>query len=321
MKKQRSALTKIIVSFILVVVALYVRQALMTNFLFGSLTRQEGNYTGYINFGGLSRSYVVHEPLNYDKNQPMPLVLILHGAGGNAEMMMKMTGLDVLSDQKGFLAVYPNGTGLFSKYVLSWNAGSCCNYVEPLGVDDVGFLRLVIEQVQKEYNLDKNRIYVAGISNGGMMAYRLACEMPDIIAGIASVSSTMSLAVCAPQDFVSIISFHGTADSLIPLYGGEGGNVINKIFGLNHRPEPEVISFWAKHNLCSSVPTSITENGATGVLYSNCQKNTEILFFTIEQGEHAWPGGEKNWFWGNKPSEEIPASAMIWDFFEKHYKI
>jgi len=190
-KISRRTAIKIIIFFAFVFFFFYVRGVITDIFLFGQLAQQEGNYQGYISSGGLVRSYILHLPAAYDKDKPVPLVLVLHGAGANAEMTMKMTGMNEVSEENVFIALYPNGTGLFNDYILSWNAGECCNYVEPLGVDDVGFIRALVNKIQTEYNIDSQRIYAAGISNGGMMAYKLGCDMADVFAAIAPVSARM----------------------------------------------------------------------------------------------------------------------------------
>jgi polyhydroxybutyrate depolymerase len=142
---------------------------------------------------GRVRTYLVHLPASYSKDKTWPLVLVLHGGGGNGEQVAKMTGFSRKADQEGFIAVYPNGTGLWQNRFLTWNAGNCCAYAYENRIDDVGFIRALIGQLRKDYAVDDRRIYAAGISNGGMMSYRLACGLSDLIAAIGPVAGAQNI--------------------------------------------------------------------------------------------------------------------------------
>jgi polyhydroxybutyrate depolymerase len=232
-----------------------------------------------------------------------------------------MSGMNTVSDKNGFIVVYPNGTGLFNNYILSWNAGECCNYVEPIGVDDVGFIKLLIENMKKEYNIDSQRIYIAGISNGGMMAYRLACELSDAIAAIGSIAAYMPVKECNPSEFLSVIVFHGMNDAVIPYDGGFSNNWFVKFLKLGFMSAADSVSFWAKHNRCFLPPQKTRKENVYLELYTNCGKSSEVAFYTIQNSGHAWPGGKKGWFFGDEPTKDIFASEIIWDFFKAHSKI
>jgi polyhydroxybutyrate depolymerase len=139
-----------------------------------------------LNVAGLERSYVVHVPKSRDHAKPMPVVLALHGATMNGPMMAWFTDLNRKADEAGFLAVYPNGTGRRSS--LFWNGGDCCGSAMQNNVDDVAFINGVIDDLMKVYSVDARRIYATGMSNGGIMVYRLAAEISDRIAAIAPVA-------------------------------------------------------------------------------------------------------------------------------------
>jgi len=268
-------------------------------------------------FDSMRRSYLVHLPPDYNGEEAVPLMLVFHGAGGNAESARKMSGMDDIADRENFIVVYPNGTGLFSEYVLSWNAGECCNFVEPFGVDDVAFVRFLVIALNETYNINSEKIYAAGISNGGMMVYRMGCEDADLFAGMAVISSTMCFDGCAPSGPVPLIVFHGLADTVIPYSGGMGTDFLTSFFELSHKPVSDSVSFWAKNNNCEPVPRKEKEGIVYKEVYSNCEKNADVEFYTIENGGHVWPGGAESWLLGSEPVD-FPASETIWRFFANH---
>lgn len=271
---------------------------------------------GSITVDGIKRTYKIHVP----KGENLPLIIVLHGAGGNAQSAIETAQIDGLAEEKKFIVVYPNGTGVFREFLLSWNAGGCCNFVEPLGVDDVKFIDFLIDDLEMKYDIDPNRIYTAGISNGGMMAHRLGCDLTDRFAGIASVSSSMLLDRCEPSDFLSVITFHNLDDPVIPFDGGESSKWVVKLFKLSFNPEKDAVSFWVNHNSCNSSPQKNQNNGVYWEKYSGCKQGTGVISYVDREGGHSWPGGDRTWALGAKPAGNIVASEIIWDFFEKHYK-
>src|SRR5688572_24879246 len=141
---------------------------------------------------GLTRSYVVRAPKKLLKSDtPVPLVLVLHGGGGNAPNAEQMTGFTEKARREGFIVVYPEGYGRLKTALLTWNAGHCCGHAMENKVDDVGFIRSLIDEVSGRYPIDARRIYVTGMSNGGMMTHRLGIELSDRIAAIAPVAATV----------------------------------------------------------------------------------------------------------------------------------
>ncbi|MGH8245909.1 MAG: alpha/beta hydrolase family esterase, partial [Gammaproteobacteria bacterium] len=124
----------------------------------------------------MDRSYILHVPPSFDPDQPVAVVLIFHGGGGNADNAVRMTGFNGQSDESGFLAVYPNGSGRLGDLVLTWNGGDCCGYAQEHNVDEVGFLRALLTDLNSSVRVDASRVYATGMSNGAIFAYRLACE-------------------------------------------------------------------------------------------------------------------------------------------------
>lgn len=168
--------------------------------------------------GPSARTFLVHVPKNLEAANP-PLVIALHGGGTNGKTMERFSGLSEASERYGFVVVYPNGSGRLKGF-LTWNAGSCCSYAEKHAIDDVAFISRLIDYMIKQYHIDPLRVYVTGISNGAMMAYRLAAEIPDRIAAIAPVAGTLTIDPGTIQAAMPIIHFHGTDDQFVPYLGG-----------------------------------------------------------------------------------------------------
>ncbi|MBU1179147.1 polyhydroxybutyrate depolymerase [Patescibacteria group bacterium] len=318
-KKTNLFLLKLFFAVVLVTVSFSARQWFVENFSFNVLNK-EGNQKEYIIQGGLTRSYIVHLPSHYRANDLLPLVFVLHGVATNADITMKITGMNDISDRENFIAVYPNGTGLFSEYVLSWNAGDCCNLVAPFGVDDVVFIKSIIEKLSEKYNINRKEIYAAGLSNGAMMAYRLGCELSDEIAAIAPVAGSMAIDVCHPESFVSVLAFHGENDEVVPFGGGSSSRFYAQWFDLKFRSVSDSVSFWVKNNGCLLGPQEFSYGDISKEVYFGCKNNTEVILFTFKNQGHVWPGGEGIKPFYKKDSGGIIASEVIWDFFKNHPK-
>jgi polyhydroxybutyrate depolymerase len=278
-----------------------------------------GDYRRTLTVGGLERSYIVHVPRAYDGRRLLPLVIVLHGGGGNAENAMRMTGMSDKADKEGFLVVYPNGSGRLKGRLLTWNAGYCCGYSLDHKIDDVGFIRALIEDLEKNANIDATRIYATGESNGAMMTYRLGCELSDKIASIAPVAGALGDENCRPEYPLPVIIFQGTSDQHV-LYGG---GKPKKSLGRREREDKPVsyaVSFWVKHNGCSPVPQRHEKGSIIQETYTSCRDGAEVVLYTIKGGGHAWPGGKKGRPQADEPTQEISATDLMWDFFMRHPK-
>ncbi|MCI0705850.1 MAG: polyhydroxybutyrate depolymerase, partial [Ignavibacteriae bacterium] len=248
------------------------------------------------------RSYLVHLPSVYDGKTALPLVIVLHGGGGNAENAARTSRMSKKSDTAGFIAVYPKGTNRFFKSrLLTWNAGNCCGYALDSGVDDVGFIRAMLGQLQRDYGHDTTRVYVTGMSNGAMMAYRLACKLSDKIAAIAPVAGAMNFEPCAPSHPVSVIAFHGTEDNHVLYEGGVPRKQADSHPRID-QPVSHAIQFWVGHNACATRPERSESNDVEVERYANGIKGTEVVLYTILGGKHSWPGGTRGWIFGDEPS-------------------
>jgi polyhydroxybutyrate depolymerase len=274
-------------------------------------------HDGQIQVDGRTRTYFVHTPPAYDAKTPLPMVIVIHGGGGNAESAEKMSRMSLQADQKNFLVAYPNGTGRFEDHLLTWNTGNCCAYALKNNVDDVAFFRALIAKLERDYSVDPNRLFVTGMSNGGMMTYLAACNLADKIAAIAPVAGAQNFD-CHPSQPVSVIAFHGTADENVPFNGGSGSKSIGG--PRDDRPVSYAINFWTKQDGCAAAPQH-TESGTLRTdLYAPCQSGTAVELNAIEGQGHAWPGGDRGLRILDQPDQTISATNLMWAFFEQHPK-
>lgn len=281
------------------------------------LTRP-GNHPWKITVGGLSRSAMVHMPPGLDPQKPAPLVLVLHGAGMNAGMMERFSGMNAQADASKFIAVYPNGTGAMDTF-LTWNSGG----IGPARrkPDDVAFIRALLDDLGKALKLDLQRIYAAGLSNGGMMAYRLATEMSDRIAAIAAVGGTLALPDPQPARPVPAIHFHGRDDRIVPYAGPRKRNAA----AMSFLSVDETVATWVKLTGCPETPAMRQvpdrfEDGTSVRIatYGPGRQGAEVVLVEITGGGHTWPGQQPAVSLIGKSTREISANELIWAFFQKH---
>ena len=211
---------------------------------------------------------------------------------------------------------YPEGTGgrLESmKNRRTWNAGRCCGQAVKQNVDDVLFIKQLIDDVQARYAIDTRRVYVAGMSNGAMMAYRLACEIPDKIAAIIAVSGTLAMDNCDAAKDVPVLHIHGDQDNNVPFAGGQGSG---SIAGVNHRSVPDTLELIIRPRK-SSDPEQKILNNAVRVTSYNCSAGAPVSLYLIKGGGHAWPGGRGL---GGSNTQIISASKLAWEFAKQFSK-
>jgi polyhydroxybutyrate depolymerase len=238
----------------------------------------------------------------------MPLVLVLHGALQTPQGIERLSRMSEQADASGFVAVYPRGTGRLP----TWNAGRCCGSAKRDDVDDVGFLSALVEEVAGRVPIDR-RVYATGLSNGGMMSYRLACERSDLFAAIAPVEGAMDLdlASCAPERAVSVLVLHGTADSQVPFAGGTHRGRLGFGDVRYDTPVSEAVRFWVDKNGCPRAPQRREDEPLTSDLYGPCRENSEVVLHAIAGGRHGWPGAFSS-------GSDVAASKLIWSFFARH---
>lgn len=289
-----------------------------------STTRASGQRQTLVH-DGVKRSYVIHAPDESAQNKGrVPLVLVLHGGGGNAANAERMTGFSEKADSEGFIVVYPEGTSRFRDRLLTWNAGHCCGYAMLNRVDDTGFIRTLIDTLIKDYPVDPQRVYVAGMSNGGMMAHRLGRELPDRIAAIAPVVATVFGDEKMPQQAVSAIMFNGMQDTSVPHAGGSpGGRFAGAWDGTPAKPALDQVTFWSGANGCkpdAATGTIGQDRGPYLYWQSNCPAGLGVELYLVKDTGHAWPGGQRGSLRGNDPGSSVKATDLIWSFFQAHRK-
>jgi polyhydroxybutyrate depolymerase len=266
----------------------------------------------------LQRCYLLHIPPGYERGQSLPLIISLPGFTSNPTGQEYLTRWNEVADEEGVLVVYPQGTS----FPLRWNSSTTFTDSE---VDDVQFIADLIDEVSNIVTVDPLRIYVDGMSNGGSMANRIACELAGTVAAVGVVTGppVEPPGGCNPERPISLIAFYGTDDPLVAYEGGiVSESFISKLINRSSHPVsfPSVKSYieaWAERDGCTLVPELIPAQGdASGVRYTGCKNASEIVFYTIEGGGHTWPGGRPTYV--GKTSRDINASQVMWEFFKAH---
>ena len=270
---------------------------------------------------GIVRGYVVREPAGLARRQgKLPLVLVLHGGGGNAANAETMTGFTEKANEEGFLVAYPEGTSRFPGRLLTWNAGHCCGLAMATGVDDVGFIGALLDRLVEAYPVDPRRIYATGMSNGGMMAHRLGIELSGRFAAIAPVVATLFGDEKTPEGPVAAIMINGGLDESVPHEGGPpGGRFAAAWDGTPARPAVEQASFWARANGCADEPHA-QDRGRVTTLRYRCPAGRGVELYLVEDNGHAWPGGRSGSRRGDEPSASLDATDLVWEFFTAQVK-
>ncbi len=276
---------------------------------------------------GVRRSYLVHVPKQYTHGISVPLLIVLHGAFGTAKEVEKLSGFSELSDRETFIVAYPNGAFGILGFLQHWNAGHCCGKAASDNIDDIGFLDRVIADVQERFTINSNRVYMAGFSNGGMLAYRYAAERSHTIAALSTVSASLNSRVSEnsplyrltpPEHPVPLISFHGKDDLKVP-YGG--GKSPLKRGPREYFSVEQSIGLWVDYNKIQVVPhTELLYNGLiTKKTWAGHNNTNSVVLYSIEEWKHIWPS---KYFTGtldrNHPLRGFDAPEIIWQFLRQH---
>lgn len=268
---------------------------------------------------GLLRSYIVHIPTGHDPKKKYPLVLVFHGGFGWAENIETQSGMSQLADKNGFIAVYPNGIESNTN-IRTWNAGDCCGYSSRKNIDDVSFVRQLVDSLEKTYSIDKTKLFATGMSNGGMLTSRLACEASDLFTAVAPVAGTLQISECNPVKKVPILIIHGTEDKNVPFAGGVGEGIATQFN--TFVSVMDFLSDWAKRNNCTgnqiveSVPLQAKDSATVDkISYQGCE--TPTILYRVNGGGHAWPGSSPSGIpqESDTPTQSMSATKVIWDFF------
>jgi len=268
-----------------------------------------------MNIDGLQRTYTVQLPQHYyDSATDMSLVIGLHGTGGSGYQFETDYGFSQKANTAGFIAVYPDGVqkqdGLLK--VRTWNAGSCCDYAMNNNINDVKFISALIDELSGRFHINRKKVYVAGMSNGAMLAYRLAAELPGKIAAIAAVSGTMVYEKNkALEGIVPVLHIHSALDTKVPFTGGIG------IGGYNFPPVIEGLQYWAQRDGCNTTAAIQQNNGYELYTWKNAAGDTLLQCYLTADGGHAWPGSVVQRRMGDTPSAAFYANDVIWNFFSR----
>jgi len=265
--------------------------------------------------GDLKRTYLLYEPATPVPAGGRPLIFVLHGGGGQGRSMWSFAGMNPIADREGALVVYPDAEARV------WNVGQVSARFRP---DDVAFFGALLAAIPGAYNINPRRVYAAGISNGGMMVQRLACELTRQFAAVASIAGTLPAALgesARPDGPLSVLVMHGTADPLVPYGGGRVMGAYGAVISA-----ADTVRFWVAHNGCSTVPTvtglphlnpeDITRTQLR--TYAGGQDGSKVAFYTIQNGGHTWPG-KLQYLPADiigPVSRDFDGSEAMWRFFD-----
>jgi polyhydroxybutyrate depolymerase len=274
--------------------------------------------------GGRSRTYLIRD---FAQDAAAPLVIVLHGGGGDAQTAEEKTGFDRVAARDHFIVVYPDGTArpgrgrlaAARRRLLTWNAGHCCAGAMTSGVDDVAFISTLIDALTASGRVDPSRVYVTGMSNGAMMTHRIGRELSTKIAAIAPVAGAVFGDEPPPQAPVPAMIIVGADDRTIPPQGGR----LQVRPGLENRsaadhdvaPALDQALYWAKYDGCDR--SSRTKTPAwTKTEWTSCRSGAPVVFYDVNDNGHAWPGGAAGRRGGaDQPTRAFDATEAIWTFF------
>lgn len=266
---------------------------------------------------GRQRTYRLVIPAGLPAESPVPLLVALHGGGGSGSQFEGASGFSDLAASEGFVVAYPDGiqTDGPAGQLRTWNAGACCAGAMRAGVDDVEFVRGVIDQVGFVQPIDADRVFVAGHSNGGMLAYRVACEAADVVAAVAVVAGGLVVDDCAPSGPISLLHLHGTADTHVPLDGGVGED---SLVGIDFPGAEESAGGFAAVAGCDDDPVEADDPTDAGVTTETWAcGDVEVELDVIDGATHPWPGSAKSEQPGGS-SGGVDASRRVWAFLAAH---
>jgi polyhydroxybutyrate depolymerase len=249
---------------------------------------------GTLRIAGSERTYRLYLPRHLP-DRPVPLFIGLYGGLGWGDQFATTNHIEGLAESNGFIVVHPDGTKLAGGPLAErnggrggvWNGGICCGVASRSDADDVGFIAALIDQLEADHDIDPHRVFAFGHSNGGIMSYRLACELADRIVGIGVVAGTLGIDPCDPVQPVSVMHVHGTADDNLPLAGGVG---TDSLAGVDFPPPRDGFDTLATADGCA-IATQTTEGAITISRRQPCDDGSAAVFVTIAGAPHAWPGG------------------------------
>lgn len=266
-------------------------------------------------FGDVVRTYSLHVPAGIQ--HPSGLVVNLHAAGATGQEHAALTHYDAVSDAHGFAVVYPDGVD------LSWADGRGASQPDRQGIDDVGFITALVGKLVADFGIDPGRVFATGLSAGGFMANRLACDRADLFAAIAPVAGTLGVNVaCNPSRPVSVLEMHGTADPIVP-YGG--GTMTGRSGTSDILAAPAMMERWRQVDGCQDIPAQNVLPGDGGtethtLTSSACSAGTAVVLMRVDGGGHTWPGAPEllSAQIVGATTHAFDASEASWQFFNGH---
>jgi polyhydroxybutyrate depolymerase len=285
--------------------------------------------------GGRTRTYLVHD---FSQGTTAPMVILLHGGGGNGANMVNMTQFDSIARREHLVAVYPNGSSRpGGDRLLTWNATHCCAYAMREHVDDVGFISALIDRMVASGRVDASRVYVTGMSNGAMMTHVIGRELANKLAAIATVVGALWGDEPLPQGPVPALIIVGQVDHTVPgaggpinlaVAGGEaGGGLRGRIMERRMQNNPPAdrdaapaiaqAEYWSRADGCTGSTMSLT-SAAQQISYAGCRTGMDVEYYVVTGNGHAWPGGRPGRAAANPPVQDFNASEAIWKFFSAH---
>jgi len=288
---------------------------------------QPGDYELSLPFESRIRTFLVHVPPQAGEGSPLPVVVNFHGAGSNAAQQCQYTGMNVTANRHGFIVVYPNGTGILARQrqLLSFNAGVCCGAAMRNKVDDVAFTEAVVSVLGEKIAVDPHRLYATGMSNGGMMAHRMAVDSSKI-AAVASVAGQLAVTWFRPSKPVSVMEFHSIDDRRAVF----DGRTLRARLHTGLPPVQTGIDRWVVHNECRQTPTtskaitgtmgSVNEGQTvTTVTYGPGRDGTEVVLYRFTGVGHVWPGSLTSLpLLLGRATTLVDANEIMWAFFSAH---
>lgn len=276
----------------------------------------DGGSLEWVASGGALRWYHVFEPTTPTDESRRPLVVCFHGGGGNAASAFESYGIVEEARARGWVAVFPEGTGPLSGSVpfalQSWNAGDCCVFAAENDVDDVGFFADMLGQLVVEHDVDPDRVFVTGFSNGAMMSYRIAVERPDLVTAAAPVGG--ALVTESPEAPVPLLAIHGLLDTRVPFDGGMGSGLAGEVFPSQF---DSVVPFLTANGSCDFMAPLVFGSGMLFVAPAG-SGGAETWYFLALDGGHTWPGGAGSIVNPGEPQHmDVPATPLMFDFFER----
>ncbi len=284
-------------------------------------TLTPGDYQFELAVADRTRSYLVHVP-RQASTAALPVVISLHGGGGNARQHRQSSGMDAAAERDGYIVVYPNGSGVLRDRLLTWNAGNCCSYAQEHNIDDVSFISALIDDLAQRANIDTRRVYVAGHSNGGMLAHRLGAALPDKIAAIASVAGT-HVPTLRGTRAMPVLHIHSIDDPRALYRGGLGPPFPLTNNRVMHQPVDDMLTAWVRQDGCAATPEEKDFREAGGqtarlLVYGHCRDGAEVALWKLSGAGHGWPGGTAAYEKLLGPATRvIDANTEIWQFLSR----